>query len=243
MFSLTNVWGGTQCRCKDCTTCTQGGEDIPDCTRRNILYESICTKCNKGAKNSGRLKVPNSSVPSIYVGESSRSIYERSGEHWKAYRKRNTDSHIWKHHLIHHYREGEPEVILKLVGTFRTTLARQIMGAVRIRGRWDSVLNSKGEYDRCEIHRLTIRKEDPGIIETESNEDCNSGKDIRMGEDFLLEKRKKLDRDNRMKKNGNGLQCGPVRSQKSGMIETEGSGRHSKKRKYVLLGDNWGSSF
>ena len=63
-----------------------------------------------------------------------------------------------------------------------------------------------------------------------------------MGEDFLLEKRKKLDRDNRMKKNGNGLQCGPVRSQKSGMIETEGSGRHSKKRKYVLLGDNWGKS-
>ena len=44
--------------------------------------------------------------------------------------------------------EGEPQVMFKLVGTFRTALSRQIMEAVvRIRGRGTSVLNSKGEYD------------------------------------------------------------------------------------------------
>ena len=46
MFSLTNLWGGSKCEREDCTTCTQEGEDIPDCMRRGIVYESICIKCN-----------------------------------------------------------------------------------------------------------------------------------------------------------------------------------------------------
>ena len=237
MFSLTNIWGGSQCGREECTTCTQGGEDLPDCTRRSIVYESICVKCNSGAKDSGPLRTPNPTVPSIYVGESSRSIYEHAGEHWNAYKKRNTDSHIWKHHLIHHDGEGEPQMIFKVVGTFMTALSRKVTEAVRIRGRGASVLNSKGEYDRSKIHRLTIGTEELGVNGTESQEDWNSSKDVENGENFLLEKRKKLDRNNRMEKR---LQCGLVKSQKRGMCENEGSGRQSKRRKYVLVGHGWG---
>ena len=32
---------GVACSRQDCTTCTQGEEDLHDCTRRNITYESI----------------------------------------------------------------------------------------------------------------------------------------------------------------------------------------------------------
>ena len=59
----------------------------------------------------------------------------------------------------------------KIVGNYRTALTRQITEAVRIRNRGKSVLNSKGEYDRCRIHRLTIgtdERPDGGITVTET---------------------------------------------------------------------------
>ena len=172
LFSPTNIWKGSKCEREGCTTCSQGGEDLPDCKRRSIVYESICTKCNPGAKETGPLRVPETDVPSIYVGESARSIYERAGEHWRAYYKKNPDSHIWKHHLIHHGGEGEPEMRFKVLGNFRTAITRQITEAIRIRKRGASVLNSRGEYDR--IHCLTIGsdlKPDGGITPTEKEGD------------------------------------------------------------------------
>jgi hypothetical protein len=42
----TNPWRGAPCGRADCVTCNQGGDHLPDCTRRNILYENICTVCN-----------------------------------------------------------------------------------------------------------------------------------------------------------------------------------------------------
>ena len=42
LFSLTNVWGGSLCSREDCTTCQQDCEEKPDCTRRSVVYESIC---------------------------------------------------------------------------------------------------------------------------------------------------------------------------------------------------------
>ena len=132
--------GGIQCERGDCTTCTQEGEDLPDCTTRGIVYELICRKCNPGATRPGPFKMANKTVPSVYVGESSRSVYERAGEHWNAYRKRNSDSHIWKHHLVHHEGVGEPEMTFKVVGTFKSALSRQIFEAVRIRRRGTNVL-------------------------------------------------------------------------------------------------------
>ena len=48
----------------------------------------------------------------------------------------------------------------KVVGTFKSALTRQVAKAVQIRGRSSSALNSKGEYDRCRIHRPTIGNEE-----------------------------------------------------------------------------------
>ena len=56
LFPLTNLWGGRKFEREDCVTCNQGGEELPDCTRRNLVYESICLKCNPGEKNKGPLK-------------------------------------------------------------------------------------------------------------------------------------------------------------------------------------------
>ena len=66
----------------DCVTCHQGDERLIDCRKRNILYESECTLF-KEAKRAGKEGAGGSMMDGkgIYVGESSRSIYERSKEH------------------------------------------------------------------------------------------------------------------------------------------------------------------
>ena len=94
------------------------------------------------------------------MGESSRSLYERGKEHWRNFKAGMEDNHIKKHHVIHHGGEGTPRFHLKPVMFHQTALSRQISEAVRIE-RWgeDLVLNSKTEFNRCRISRLTIGEE------------------------------------------------------------------------------------
>ena len=94
------------------------------------------------------------------MGETAKSLYERGKEHWYSYRTKAEDSHIFKHHQIHHGGVGEPQFHLRPVRFCNTALTRQIHEAVRIQ-RWgeDIVLNSKGEYNRCKIGRLTLGDE------------------------------------------------------------------------------------
>ena len=43
----TNPWAGMMCGREKCFPCHQGTEEIEDCRRRNILYESSCSQCKK----------------------------------------------------------------------------------------------------------------------------------------------------------------------------------------------------
>ena len=96
----------------------------------------------------------NTPHPSIYAGESARSVHERAMEHWEDYRDKHEDSHILKHHVLHNDGEGQPEFQINVVKYFRDSLGRQVAEAVRIQLR-GSVLNSKSVSNRCSITRLT----------------------------------------------------------------------------------------
>ena len=73
------------------------------CTRKSLVYENICTRCNPGAGEKKELRrMNNPDIPSLYVGETARTIKERAGEHWAAYRggaKAQEGSHLFKHQL------------------------------------------------------------------------------------------------------------------------------------------------
>jgi hypothetical protein len=77
----TNPWAGGMCQRKECVTCGQEGEKKVDCFKRNLIYESSCTKYNPVEKDNKEAKKLEDTrdTPSIYVGESSRSIFEWSG--------------------------------------------------------------------------------------------------------------------------------------------------------------------
>ena len=111
MFPLSKIGEGREGGRGDCVTCTQEGrgEKLPPCNKRSVQFENICTLCNPGVGDGKEKEFsPPDHPPSIYVGETSRTLYERSKEHWRAFRNQQEDSHIHKHHQLNHGGAGEP---------------------------------------------------------------------------------------------------------------------------------------
>ena len=101
LLSNKNPWGGQSCGRKEgeCYPCHQNSEVKEPCTLRNVLYESECGSCNQLGNHSERDKdtLSDTRMPSIYVGESARSLAERSKEHWGDFNKGKTESHMYTH--------------------------------------------------------------------------------------------------------------------------------------------------
>ena len=145
---------------------------IPNCTQASLVYENVCGKCNPAAGEKKELREVRQDFPTLYVGETSRSIFERSREHWGALRSKSDKSHMWKHQEEYHGGEAA-KFYMRVVGFYKTALSRQIGEAVRIdrRGGAGNILNSKSEYDRCRIPRLVLEEQDmEKLIEEEEQE-------------------------------------------------------------------------
>ena len=171
-FPTNNLWEGQKCGREDCTTCEQGAEMLPDWTRSSVLYENVCEQCNPEAGKDKELNEVQQDIPTLYVGETSRSIYERSGEHWGDWRSNKEGSHMRKHQEEAH--EGAaPKFCMRVVKSYKSALSRQIGEAVRIRRRGGAgcILNSKSEFDRCQIPRLTIEEQDEEKLKKRKEEE------------------------------------------------------------------------
>ena len=109
-------------------------------------------------ENKNKELTPPTFPPSIlYIGETSKSLYERSKQHWSDYRAGQEDSHISKHQTLHHRGDGSPKFHFRPVGFFQSALGRQIAEAVRFEKLGEDVLlNSKSEFNRSKISRLTL---------------------------------------------------------------------------------------
>ena len=155
----TNPWSGSECGREDCVTCKQGDENLQDCFRTNILYESKCLSCVRvgGESDKGRMEVMGRDE-AVYVGESSRSLYERAKEHLEDALGQEEDSHIFKHWETCHRGEEMPRFKFSIVRSFQDCLSRQIAESVRI-GIRGKVLNSQAVYSRCRLPRLTVDRE------------------------------------------------------------------------------------
>ena len=146
---------------EDCLPCGQEGQEGKTrCRKRCILYKNICKLCNPDILDKKSKIDPPTVHPSVYVGESAWSAKERTQEHWKGFKDRREDSHILKHHILHHHGEGKPNFHMRVAGVFRNALTRQVADAVRTR-RWGEglVLNSMSEFNRCQSGRVTLGEE------------------------------------------------------------------------------------
>ena len=238
-FPLNNLWAGAKCGREDCITCEQGGEEeLPPCTKPNLVYENICVGCNPGAKGRMEQEELKTSIPTVYIGETSRSIFERSKEHWEGARKMCGKNHMVKHQLMEHEGEQEPNFHMKVRGFYKTALARQVAEAVLIRRRGGegAILNSRGEFSRCHIPRLQVVEEEQQMDSKEREQNTR----------LLREQDRDWEKNKAMELGAEAI-LGPGASPTKRPVEEEegGAGRKSNKRrrkrwKHEVLEEGWG---
>ena len=183
LLPSTNPWGPPNCERADCVPCSQADIKRLDCRKRNILYENRCELCNKDGKKEQEKKLKDGQ--GIYVGESSRSLYERAREHEADKLNKAEDSHQIKHWLTDHPELlSPPKFRFKVIQTFKDPLSRQLAEAVRIDLRGPGVLNSKSEYSRCRVPRLTVDMEGWAV----KKDDDKKSDDMKEAEDSLKER-------------------------------------------------------
>ena len=174
LLHRANPWKGKDCEragCLLCLTKMKTGKDMDqDCTQRCLVYESWCMTCED--KEIKRIeddeedeKTKNEKIRNIvkyvYIGETSRSIYERGLEHMNDKENLKKDSHMIKHYFDKH--EGEElekmEFGIKIVKNTKTAFDRQILESVLIQAKKKKhhILNSRSEYNRCALPRLTAK--------------------------------------------------------------------------------------
>ena len=93
-----------------------------------------------------------------YVGESARSPYERGREHLADYKNLSTKSHMLKHQIIYHKEMKSIKFKMEILEFHTTAFSRQIHEAVQIDlvSKSGDIMNSKSEYNRCSLPRLTV---------------------------------------------------------------------------------------
>ena len=151
MVVKSNPWAGGPCGAPECLVCKHenGGGD---CKKRSVTYRTRCKTCfESGVKRGEKLE-------KVYIGESSRTGRERGAEHANDYLKAAPDSHMWKHWQTDHQEETEKPVFsMKILRRHKSAFVRQINEAVLIDMHSSNVLNSKSEYNRCQIPRLNVK--------------------------------------------------------------------------------------
>ena len=241
-FPLNNLWEGTKCGREECIPCIQGAKVLPNCTQPSLVYENVCRSCNQGAANKREEQPFRTDIPTLYVGETGRSLHERIAEHWKDWRSGKDDSHMLRHQRKEHGADTEPDFIIRAVKYHKTALYRQLGEAIRIRrrGGQGSILNSKAEYDRCYIPRLVVEEKD--IKEMEQRE--------QQFHQEVLEHLEMEDEGWRMDKLKSRTHLDKEESRKVKELETRSRGekreqenikqKRSKKLKHATIGKDWG---
>ena len=151
--------------------CISGGEDKGDCRRRNVVYKTECRECKEEQGEASKVKEKRDT---LYIGETSRTAYERGKEHQRDAQSKSEKSHVHNHREEIHQGEEGKGFSMKVLRGHRSALARQIHEAVLIaNSQSENLLNSKTEYNRCIIPRLAVMvgsKEKYGDTDTEAEE-------------------------------------------------------------------------
>ena len=120
------------------------GKGSSRCKRKSVTYETICQVCLQQGSDLGS-----------YVGETGRSLYERSREHLADAKNRRSGSHIFKHWAsAHPDLLRQPEFKFKVLRVHKTAMDRQIHEAIRIASH--GILNVKCEYRQNQVKRLFV---------------------------------------------------------------------------------------
>ena len=147
LLHKSDPWQGKDCHregCLVCSTKVKTGKGMDqDCTRRSIVYETGCITCEKKEEKmileiyeeEDQQREASKKIRLFkYIGESSRSPYERGLEHLRDLEELKKDSHMLKHFFSEHEREEikDMEFGMRVLKTHKTAYDRQISESVTI---------------------------------------------------------------------------------------------------------------
>ena len=145
------------CGREQCVVC-KDEKQRGKCKARSVTYQTSCNACTAKGKEA------------IYIGESSRSVFERSLEHLEDFKKEKDNSHMFSHTTEAHSLEEKPNFNIKVLKIHRSALYRQVHEAVMIARHQPVALNSKLEYNRCLLPRLTVMLGQKNIEDIDKSE-------------------------------------------------------------------------
>ena len=145
-----------------------------DCTKRCVVYETWCLNCEENERRKieeeeceegeKREKLRNIRLHK-YIGESSRSFYERGLEHLRDLKELKPESHMLRHYFDKHQEEEIENMRFggRILKQARSAFNRQISESVQIQQNSSQhfILNSKSEYNRCALPRLATKLGSP----------------------------------------------------------------------------------
>ena len=136
-----------------------------------------------------------------YVGESSRSLYERSKEHREDYKNLSESSHMLKHYLACHkdIKREELEFGVRVRRKYVKAFERQVGEAIAIEQeqlKGTVLLNSKSEFNRCSVPRLTLGTYKDNIEEMKKEEK----EEKRLKEEIRKLRKRKPEEEGNLKK-------------------------------------------
>ena len=163
-----------KCHWEDCAACADNDEKMGSrCRLSNVVYEGVCLDCVDECENGKRTE----KEVGRYVGESGRTLAERSSEHAHGTKSIDADNFIVKHWVLQHSElDRRPKIKFKVLKAYKDPLSRMIAESVLI----DKVsnLNSKSEWRNNKMCRLVVEtkswereKEKSRLKEEEENTD------------------------------------------------------------------------
>ena len=175
ILTTSNPWRGQDCerdRCVPCDTKERTGKDKgQDCSKRSLVYETWCLECElkekeKIEKRDDLTEIEKKEMMKRirlykYVGETSRSLYERGWEHVHAKDQLHSNSHMLKHAVEEHPGGDLLQIKfgMRAITFCRSSFERQIMKACKIQEERvkHTILNSKSEFNRSAVLRIMTK--------------------------------------------------------------------------------------
>ena len=138
------------------------------CKANDVVYETVCAECDKTYRQD-----TSRAHKGRYIGETYRSLYERSIEHVQALKRFDPRSFMVKHWAKVHFNDNSaPEFQFKVIKKHNDPLSRKVHEAVRICTH--ASMNSKSEWGGFKLNRLTIDESDFEKIKGVTNREAET---------------------------------------------------------------------
>ena len=171
ILTKSNPWAAGFCSRAGCLMC-ENGDGKQNCMEKNIVYQISCLECAAAAStggdgvnniDQGRCRL------ALYIGQTSRTGYERGREHLEGLKKKNENNPLYKHVADKHNDDTNVKFRMTVVKKHFSAFSRLVHEAIKIElisknSKLVEVLNSRSEIGRVVLPRLVVEQEDNGNV-------------------------------------------------------------------------------